>query len=110
MKIKNDFVTNSSSTSYVIINNTKNDIEFSDFLKEVFPKVQNTAGKWGISIDDLIKDAEIKKSEQLKKGNNYRRYNDWYESAIGTFFVNILGCGKTNRFEYYETEGNYYED
>ena len=83
MKIKTSFVTNSSSTSYIIIDSNKKPIDLYQSLNN-WNNSDITEGIY-LDIDELetFKHEEI---EDFKIYNNYGKKLDWIQEIVGVHY------------------------
>jgi len=103
VKTKEDFVTNSSSTSFIITNNTKEKKTIVDFVKENPQLIQEFVDMYQYETErynqeNLIKSAEAE-NMTLNPGRNTVTFGDEDGTLIGQVFDYILrGGGKSKSF------------
>ena len=101
MKLKTDHVTNSSSTAFIICNNTNEDKTLVDFVKENpdliedFNAMYGYTEEQGFTQEKLIESAE-QLDEILKPGDNTQVFGDEDGTLIGHVFDYILRDGGTS--------------
>ena len=113
MKTKTDFVTNSSSTAFIITNNTNKTLDLVQFVKENPELIEEYKEMYSwqknnpkMTQHQLIKSAKIN-NEKLKPGENYIVFGDESGTLIGEVFDYILRDGGSSksfswRFEEYQ--------
>lgn len=99
MKIRNGFVSNSSSCSFFIYNKTNKSLSLVDFVKENhhlledflegYPMYKNDKD---FSQETMIKDAK-KRNQKFKPGKNIVAYGDEDSDVLGNVFDYILRDG-----------------
>lgn len=105
-KIRNGFVSNSSSTSFVITNLTKERKTLLDFVLENPDLVTkfNEEYSWNnYTQDQMIAAAERRPEEVFYPGENVTRYGDEDGDVLGRVFDYILrdgGKSKSFRWRY----------
>ena len=93
MKIRTGFVTNSSSTSFTIINKTKEDKTVADFLKENFQLVKQYNDEYGYGEGYTESEALESAEEEgitIRPGKNEILFGDEDGTVIGIMFDYIL--------------------
>lgn len=86
MKIRNGFVSNSSSSSFIIYNKTKSKKKMTTFVKEMEYVIDETnkTYNWKNSLKELINDAHGYKD--LHPGKNIESFGDEDRTLIGQVF------------------------
>jgi len=104
MKIKNDFITNSSSTAFIITNTSEKDLDLVDFVKENPQLIEEFKQeyKWHASDpkytqENMIMSA-VKNNEKFAAGDSkYCVFGDEDGTLIGGVFDYILRDGGSSK-------------
>lgn len=102
MKIKDDFITNSSSTAFIIWNNTNDLLTLVDFVKENPELVEQFRKEYDYESDpkytqeNMLESARLE-NENLKIGANYCIFGDEQRTLIGQVFDYILRDGGSSK-------------
>jgi len=107
MKTRNSFVSNSSSCSFCITNNTDSSLTIKDFILENLQLIEDYNAWYGgaYTLVDCLADSTCE--DVLKVGNNYCEFGDEYDTPINNIFDYILrNGGQSERFEWSFIEFN----
>jgi len=107
MKIRNGFVSNSSSTSFIITNHSEKELTLLDFVMEN-PNIVKDFNKeydWNnCTLDEMIECA-INRNEIFNPGKNIKTYGDEDGDVLGKVFDYMLrykGESKNFSWIFYE--------
>lgn len=116
MRVRTGFVSNSSSTAFIITNKTKGVLSLVDFVRENPQLIEEFVKEYdwhkpedGYNQEALLRSAEVDVSDhdrRLAPGDNYRIFGDESQTRIGEVFDYILRDGGESksfawRFEEY---------
>ena len=107
MKVRSGFVSNSSSTSFVVVNKTKKNLTLLDFVEENPQLVK----EWNAEYDEkdtkrsMIRDAK-KRGTIIKPGDQILVFGDEDGDVLGRVFDYILrDGGSSKRFNWKFDDG-----
>lgn len=117
MKIREGFVSNSSSTSFVIVNKTDKRLDLKEFVIENPQLIEEYDEDFGFDEDEskekileqMIKDAQVRKDYSKKKprplrlapGENLISFGDEECTTLGKIYDYILrDGGESKRFKW----------
>lgn len=110
MKTRNGFVSNSSSTSFIIINKTNKKLNLVDFVKETpyliedFIEQYNWHKEEEYNQQKLIESAEMN-NEEIRPGENICTFGDEDGTLIGKVYDYMLRDGGESdsfKWQFYE--------
>jgi len=105
MKIRQGFVSNSSSTAFIIFNKSINVKSLVDFVEENYTLVDDFNEQYDnhFEFEQLIEDAKYE--SDLKPGENYCVFGDEEGTALGHAYDYILrGGGESTNFQWWFKE------
>ena len=111
MKIRNGFVSNSSSSSFIIRNKTKEEKTLVDFVEENpqliedFVEQYNWHNTKDYNQEKLLKSAKENNEKFAPKSENVCRFGDDDGTLIGNVFDYILRYGGKSKSFTWELEG-----
>ncbi|MHA1769396.1 MAG: hypothetical protein ACTSV3_06040 [Candidatus Thorarchaeota archaeon] len=105
MKIRLDFVTNSSEVAYIIRNRTDTTKTLLDFIKELDHLIDkyNERNDYPVSREDVYEDAE---GRLWSVGPNEEAFLmlSWESDLLGIILAETLGSGSSESFSWHETD------
>lgn len=104
MKTRNGFVSNSSSSSFIIINKSNKELTLVDFVKENPQLVQDWNSSYGFNNtqEELIKSAKENNVEFPDNSSDEYIFGDEEGTLIGRIFDYILrNGGESKNFKWY---------
>ena len=107
MKFKTDFVTNSSSTAFIISNTSNKDLDLVDFVKENPQLIRMWNEQYGYDYtqERLIESAERNNEEFAAGEEKYCIFGDEHGTVVGQVFDYILrDGGSSENFEWWFSE------
>lgn len=104
MKIRNGFVSNSSSSSFIIVNKSNKSLTLVDFIKENPQLIQEWNNEYGYNDnqEDLIKSSKKDNIEFFANSTNEYMFGDEDGTLVGKVFDYILrNGGESKNFKWY---------
>jgi hypothetical protein len=105
MKIRNGFISNSSSTSFIIINKTQDVKTLVDFVCDNRDLVELFNDNYSSteSLGDCIKDAEERNQDFYSHNKTYIIFGDEQGTTLGRVYDYILrDGGNTDKWEWWQ--------
>jgi hypothetical protein len=108
MKVREGFVSNSSSTSFVITNKTKKDLTLLDFVKENPQLVTDFDNQyaWHSHTQEEMEECATRRGDVFHPGKNWATYGDEDGDVLGAvldYMLREYGTSENFTWEFYDS-------